>query len=233
MAQYAFLLTFLKLYNNHKKTGWGWEKRSSEKGHSRLCERAWRSWKRVRWLVGRGVLVMSICSNTYDGFAAVSFQFSRIGSDSGAAKLLEDLDGDGDLGGYIDVLPVEFDLKRQLEDKWFVVSYNMLFSGLVDLGRKPHWLDIGFWKIVTEDLDRCNFTWCKASPAQLSSSPIRWQCRTVGQNGWAWSGCGTRPPLRWGEEPQWRGFRIRIEWGRVTTLAWQGGLRTSRASFEV
>ena len=64
-----------------------------------------------------------MCSyfNAHNGFVAVTFQFSRIGNDPGAAQLLIDLDDDPDLGEYIDVLPVEFDLERQLEDKWFVV----------------------------------------------------------------------------------------------------------------
>ena len=62
--------------------------------------------------------------NTYNGLVAVTFQFSRIGNDSGAAQLLIDLDEDPDLGDYIDILPVEFDLERQLEDKWFVVCHN-------------------------------------------------------------------------------------------------------------
>ena len=64
-----------------------------------------------------------MCSyfNAHNGFAAVTFQLSRIGNDPGAAQLLIDLDEDPDLGEYLDVLPVEFDLERQLEDKWFVV----------------------------------------------------------------------------------------------------------------
>ncbi|PUU79846.1 hypothetical protein B9Z19DRAFT_1045931 [Tuber borchii] len=60
------------------------------------------------------------------GFDAVSFQFSRIGNDPGAAQLLIDLDEDTDLGEFIDVLPVEFDLERQLQDKWFVLPKILL-----------------------------------------------------------------------------------------------------------
>ena len=67
-------------------------------------------------------------SNTYNGFTAVTFQFSRIGNDPGATKLLIDLAEDQDLGEYIDVLPIEFDLERQLEDKWFVVCHNQIFK---------------------------------------------------------------------------------------------------------
>ena len=63
-------------------------------------------------------------SNSYNGFTAVSFQFSRIGNDSGAARLLEELDEDPGLGDSIDILPVEFDLGHQLEDKWFIVCHN-------------------------------------------------------------------------------------------------------------
>lgn len=63
-------------------------------------------------------------SNTYNGFTAVSFQFSRIGNDSGAEQLLIDLDDDTDLGNYIDVLPVKFDLEDQLKDKWWMVCHN-------------------------------------------------------------------------------------------------------------
>ena len=76
-------------------------------------------------------LVVYFYSSTYNGFTAVSFQFSRIGHDPGAAQLLIDLDEDPDLGEYIDVFPVEFDLERQLEDKWFVVCHNQLFKLLI------------------------------------------------------------------------------------------------------
>ena len=82
------------------------------------------SWQRERRLVGSKVLVVYFYSNTYNGFTAVSFQFSRIGNDPGAAQLLIDLDEDPDLGDYIDILPVEFDLESQLEDKWFIVGHN-------------------------------------------------------------------------------------------------------------
>ena len=78
------------------------------------------------------------CSNTYSGFTAVCFQFSRIGSDPGAVKLLENLDGDESLGKYIDVLPVEFDLEHQWEDKWFIVCHNLLFSESIGLKREPY-----------------------------------------------------------------------------------------------
>ncbi|PUU80834.1 hypothetical protein B9Z19DRAFT_973428 [Tuber borchii] len=60
------------------------------------------------------------------GRDAVSFQFSRIGSDPGAAMLLEDLDEDPDLAEYIDVLPSEFDLESLLADKWFVLPKILL-----------------------------------------------------------------------------------------------------------
>ncbi|PUU80840.1 hypothetical protein B9Z19DRAFT_1078446 [Tuber borchii] len=56
------------------------------------------------------------------GRDAVTFQFSRIGNDPGAAKLLTNLDEDPDLGEYIDVLPVEFDLECLLEDKCYLGS---------------------------------------------------------------------------------------------------------------
>ncbi|PUU80846.1 hypothetical protein B9Z19DRAFT_1106816 [Tuber borchii] len=53
---------------------------------------------------------------------AVSFQFSHIGNDSGAAELLISLDKDPDLGEYISLLPCEFDLEGELDHKWFVLS---------------------------------------------------------------------------------------------------------------
>ena len=71
-------------------------------------------------------------SNTYNGSAAVSFQFSLIGNDPGAAKLLEELDQDPDVGEHIDILPVEFDLKHQMEDKWFVVCHVLFFCKLLN-----------------------------------------------------------------------------------------------------
>ena len=67
-------------------------------------------------------------SNTYNWFTAVSFLFSRIGNDPLAAELLENLDRDPDIREYIGVLPVEFDLERQLTHRWFVVCHNLLFS---------------------------------------------------------------------------------------------------------
>jgi len=74
--------------------------------------------------------------NTYNGFAAVTFQFSRIGNDPGAAQLLEDLDQDQEIGNCIDVLPVEFDPQGEFPEKWFVVCHKRLFSGLTGLKRK-------------------------------------------------------------------------------------------------
>ena len=71
-------------------------------------------------------------SNTYNGFTAVSFQFSRIGNDPGAEQLLNDLDDDEELGEFIDVLPVEFDPEIKLKDKWFVVCHNRLSSELIN-----------------------------------------------------------------------------------------------------
>ena len=79
-----------------------------------------------------------LCYNTYNGPAAVSFQFSRIGNDPGAARLFEDLNQDSDLGKYIDMLPIEFDFESQLEDKWFVVCHNLLFSKPIELQQKPN-----------------------------------------------------------------------------------------------
>lgn len=83
------------------------------------------------------VFVVYLCYNTYNGSAAVSFQFSRIGNDLSGAQLLTDLDRDSELGEYIDTLPIEFDLERQLEDRWFVVCHDRLFSKPVDLKREP------------------------------------------------------------------------------------------------
>ena len=70
-------------------------------------------------------------SNAYNEFTAVSFQFSRIGNDPGAAELLKGLDQDLTLGEYIDVLPVEFDLETQIKDP-FVVCHNLLFAKLMN-----------------------------------------------------------------------------------------------------
>lgn len=77
-------------------------------------------------------------SNTYTGFIAVTFQFTRIGNDPGAAQLLIDLDEDPDIREYIDVLPVEFGLECLSEDKWFVVCHDMLFSKCILLKRRSY-----------------------------------------------------------------------------------------------
>ena len=75
--------------------------------------------------------MVSIYLNAYNGLTAVTFQFSRIGNDPGAARLFVHLDEDPDLGEYIDILPVEFDLEHQLRDKWWVVCHNQLFKLLI------------------------------------------------------------------------------------------------------
>ncbi|KAG0641322.1 hypothetical protein HOY80DRAFT_1113319 [Tuber brumale] len=54
------------------------------------------------------------------GFTAVTFQFSRIGNNFRADQLLRELDQDRDIGRWTDIFPIEFDLKQQVEDKWFV-----------------------------------------------------------------------------------------------------------------
>ena len=77
-------------------------------------------------------LVVYFCSSTYSRCTAVSFQFSRIGNDLGAAKFLEGLDQDPDIGENISVLPVEFDLKQQLTHRWFVVCHDLLLSKLIN-----------------------------------------------------------------------------------------------------
>jgi len=81
-----------------------------------------------------------MCSyfNTYNGLAAVSFQFSRIGNDPIAAQLLMDLDGYREVRKYIDVLPTKFDPECLLADKWFVVCHARLFFKFGGLKRKPH-----------------------------------------------------------------------------------------------
>jgi hypothetical protein len=67
------------------------------------------------------------------GFEAVAFQFSHIGNDPGAAQLLNDLDDDKDIGDWIDTLPVDHDLNRQLsDDKWFVLPKILLGAILPD-----------------------------------------------------------------------------------------------------
>ena len=155
MAEYDSPLTFLKLYNNHRKIGCGWETGSSEKCHLGLHERAWRSWQRVRRLVCRGFWWLPL-------FEYLQWAHSRIlpilthRRRSGAVQLLIDLNQDPDLREYIDVFPAEFDLGHQLADKWFVVCYNLLFFKRIDFQRKTHWLHMVFEKIATEDLARCN-----------------------------------------------------------------------------
>jgi len=69
-----------------------------------------------------GILLL----HTHNGFIAVSFQFSRIGNDPGAAELLQGLDRNESLRKYINVLPVEFDPKSLLAEKWFVVCHTRL-----------------------------------------------------------------------------------------------------------
>ena len=76
--------------------------------------------------------------HTYDEFAAVRFQFTRVGSDPGAAELLESLDQDREIGEYIDVLPVEFNPKGEFPEKWFVVCQNLLFSKFINQKWKHH-----------------------------------------------------------------------------------------------
>ncbi|RPB03047.1 hypothetical protein L873DRAFT_1841382 [Choiromyces venosus 120613-1] len=74
------------------------------------------------------------------GIDAVTFQFSRIGNDPGATQLLKELDQDADLGDFIDVLPVECDLKRQLEgDKWFVLPKILLGAILPDWDQEDYY----------------------------------------------------------------------------------------------
>ena len=80
-----------------------------------------------RRLVDREIFVVYFRSNTYNRFTAVPFQFSIIGSDPGAARLLEELDQDPDIGGYIDMLLFDFDFEHQMEDKWFVGCRILLF----------------------------------------------------------------------------------------------------------
>ncbi|KAG0641317.1 hypothetical protein HOY80DRAFT_1021395 [Tuber brumale] len=70
------------------------------------------------------------------GFGAVAFQLLRIGSDSGVARLLRDLDQDPIVREYIGVLPVESDLEQQMEDMWFVVHHILLFTNLIGLKTK-------------------------------------------------------------------------------------------------
>ena len=70
--------------------------------------------------------------NAYNGLIAVTFQFSCIGNDPGAAQLLRDLHDDPNLREFLDVLPVEFDLECLLADKWWwVVCHNQLFKLLI------------------------------------------------------------------------------------------------------
>ncbi|PUU82953.1 hypothetical protein B9Z19DRAFT_1073820 [Tuber borchii] len=70
------------------------------------------------------------------GRDAVAFQFTRIGNDPGAARLLMDLDQDPDLREYIDVLPTEFDLERRMSEKWFVLPKILLGAILPEWGAR-------------------------------------------------------------------------------------------------
>ena len=112
-------------------------------------------------------------SNTYNGSTAVSFQFSRIGSDPGAAMLLHSLDRDPGIGEYIDVLPVKFDPKGEFPEKWFVVCRGLLFSKFIELKWPLADLVFVFEIIVTEDLAWRDLTGSKASLPQLSALTIR------------------------------------------------------------
>ncbi|PUU80825.1 hypothetical protein B9Z19DRAFT_682455 [Tuber borchii] len=67
----------------------------------------------------------------------VLFQFTRVGKDPGAARLLRDLDKDPDLGEYIGVLPVEFNLENQLADKW-VILRKVLVGAILPGVKPPH-----------------------------------------------------------------------------------------------
>ncbi|CUS12903.1 unnamed protein product [Tuber aestivum] len=114
----CFLLKFLKLYNNSLKKQVEGERKGHLKSIIRDCVNE-------RQEAGKG-------------FEAVTFQFSRIGNDPGATQLLEELDNDVDLGKYIDILPVECDLRRQLaEDRWFVLPKILLGAILPDV-KSPH-----------------------------------------------------------------------------------------------
>ena len=81
--------------------------------------------------------MVCFCSNTYGGSTVVAFQFSRIGNDLGGARLLEELDEDPYVGDCIDVFQVEFDLKIQMKDKWFMVCQSLLLSEVIDSNWKP------------------------------------------------------------------------------------------------
>ena len=94
--------------------------------------------------VGRlWVSVMCSCPNTYNGFTAVTFQFLHIGNDSGAARLLIDLDEDPGLRKFIGVLPVVSGPECSLAGKWSVVCQSRLFfNGGSDGGRADFILSI-------------------------------------------------------------------------------------------
>jgi len=80
--------------------------------------------------VGRLWVSVMCSSNTYNGFAAVTFQFLHIGNDSGAAQLLIDLNEDSDLREFISVLPVVSGPECSLAGKWSVVRQARLFFKL-------------------------------------------------------------------------------------------------------
>jgi len=112
-------------------------------------------------------------SNTYNGSTAVLFQFSRIGSDPGAAMLLHNLGQDPGIGEFIDVLPVKFDPKGEFPEKWFVVCHYLLFSKLLELKWPLADLAFVFEIIVAEDLAWRDPTGSKTSLPQLSTPTIR------------------------------------------------------------
>ncbi|KAG0128936.1 hypothetical protein HOY82DRAFT_506254 [Tuber indicum] len=79
------------------------------------------------------------------GFEAVTFQFSRIGNNPGAAQLLVELDQDPDIEEYINVFPIDCDFEHQLgKNKWFVLPKVLLGAIL------PNWSRQGYHDFATQ-----------------------------------------------------------------------------------
>ncbi|KAH0612940.1 uncharacterized protein H6S33_009320 [Morchella sextelata] len=77
------------------------------------------------------VIINCISSLSKDGAKgpqSVAFQFSRVGNDTGAQKLIQDLDDHPSVGQYIDCLPMNNRLEdiKDKEKKWILLSKLLL-----------------------------------------------------------------------------------------------------------
>lgn len=72
--------------------------------------------------------ITNLAKDGYKGPQSVAFQFSRVGNDTGAQKLIQDLDDHPTVGQYIDCLPVNNRLEdiKDKEKKWILLSKLLL-----------------------------------------------------------------------------------------------------------